>query len=123
MRCIDGCGYQQKPDNLDTLVRHIEECLAEGACQRLKGDPFVIWKDGGFVVVERVTKKDRVFPITLIKKIAIKLTDDLIKTGADVYGATARGANASRASLEVNRRPISGNKKAEAIRAKLRGDI
>lgn len=123
MKCIDGCGYHQKPDNLDTLVKHIEECLVEGACQRLKKDPLVIWKDGGFAVVEKATKKDRVFPINLVKKEAIKLTEDMIKTVADVNGAKARGANASMAAPETNRRPQAGNKKAQVIKAKLGEDF
>lgn len=123
MRCIDGCGYHQKPDNLDTLVRHIEECLAEGACQRLKKDPLVIWKDGGFAVVEKATKKDRIFPITLIKKEAIELTDAMIKTLAEASGAQARGINASMLAPEVTNRPSAANKRATRIKAQLDEDI
>ena len=122
MRCIDGCGYQQKPDNLDTLARHIEECLVEGACQRLKKDPFVVWKDGGFAVVEKVTKKDRIFPITLIKKEAIELTEDMIKTIAEVSGPQARGVNASMLAPEVGSR-ASTSKRSTRIKAQLDGDI
>jgi ferredoxin len=118
MRCIDECGYHQKPDNLDTLVRHIEECLAKGACQRLAKDPFVIWKDGGFAVVEKVTKKDRIFPITLIKKEAIELTEDMIKTIAEVKAAQAKGANASMLAPEVGSR-ASTNRKSKKIKAQL----
>jgi hypothetical protein len=122
MKCIEGCGYEQKPDNLDTLARHVEECLAEGVCQRLTSDPFVIWKDGGFAVVEKVTKKDRVFPITLIKKEPVELTDDMIKTIAEVSGAQARGVNASMLAPEVGSR-ISTNKRSTRIKAQLDGDI
>jgi hypothetical protein len=93
MKCIDGCGYNQKPDNLDTLARHIEECLVDGVCQKLKKDPYVVWKDGEFSVVEKVTKKDKIFPITLIKKEAIELTEDMIKTPADIAEVRARRVN------------------------------
>jgi hypothetical protein len=123
MRCIDGCGYQQKPDNLDTLVRHIEECLVEGACQRLKKDPFVIWKDGGFAVVEKVTKKDRIFPITLIKKEPIELTEDMIKTLAEVSRAEARGVNASMLAPEVSNRPSVSSKRTTRIKAQFDEEI
>jgi hypothetical protein len=122
MRCIDECGYKQKPDNLEILTRHIEECLAYGACQRLTKDPFVIWKDGEFAVVKKVTKKDKIFPITLIKKEAVELTEDMIKTIAEVSGAQARGVNASMLAPEVGSR-ISINKRSTRIKAQLDGDI
>jgi hypothetical protein len=112
MRCIDGCGYHQKPDNLDALVRHLEDCLARGACQRLKKDPFVVWKDGGFAVVEKVTKKDRVFPITLIKKEAIELTKDMIKTSVEASSAQKKGVNASVLALRVPKKSPIADKKA-----------
>ena len=123
MKCLDECGYQQKPDNLDTLVRHIEECLAEGACQRLKKDPFVIWSDGEFAVVEKVTKKDRVFPITLIKKEPIELTEDMVKTVAEVTGAQARGVNASMLAPEVAPRGSKPSKSGTRIKAEFDTDI
>lgn len=109
MKCIDGCGYQQKPDNLNSLVRHIEECLTEGVCQRLKKDPFVIWKDGEFSVVEKVTKKDRVFSINLIKKETINLTENMIKMSSEIAEVRARPVNTS----AITTKKVNQNQKTE----------
>ena len=87
MRCIEACGYNTKPDNLNLLKAHLEECLAKGACKTLKKNPSVVWKDGEFVVVEKTTKKDRVFPIELAKRESVELTPELIKTGREVARA------------------------------------
>jgi len=83
MKCIEDCGYRAKPDNLDILKSHLEECLRSGASRGLKKDPVIIWKDGEFTVAEKATKKDRVFDVQLTKKEPVKLTEDLIKKPSD----------------------------------------
>jgi hypothetical protein len=92
MRCIDECGYQHKPDNLTVLTRHVEECLAEGACGKLGIEPVVIWKDGQFNVVAAPTDKrkkikDTSFEITLIKKEPVEVTEDMKKSLREVNEA------------------------------------
>lgn len=67
MKCVIECGYQQKPDNLEVLSKHLEQCLISGACSTLEKGPYVIWKDGEFSVVSKVTKKDRIFPTPFSK--------------------------------------------------------
>lgn len=79
MKCLEDCGYNAKPDNLDILKAHVEICIKSGACRRLKNEPVVIWKDGGFSVVEKAKKNDRVFDVKFIKKVPIELTEELIK--------------------------------------------
>ena len=79
MKCIPSCGYSEKPDNLTKLTRHLEDCLDHGACSKLKKDPFIVWKDGEFTVSPKVTKKDRVFEVSLKKKETLKLKETQIK--------------------------------------------
>lgn len=67
MKCLNECGYQQKPDNLTVLTKHLEQCLSSGACKGLENGPFVIWKDDEFSVVDKVTKKDKIFPTPFSK--------------------------------------------------------
>jgi len=83
MKCTEDCGYKAKPDNLDVIKAHVEECMRSGALRRLKKDPVILWKDGEFTVAEKALKKDRVFDVTFIKKEKMTLTEDLIKTPAD----------------------------------------
>lgn len=103
MKCIPDCGFQSKPDNLKVLTRHIEDCLSTGACRRLKKDPFVVWRDGEFTVIEKKPlKKDRVFPVELIHKKPIELTEDKIKTAAEVAQAHIKGVNATMLAPAIN---------------------
>jgi hypothetical protein len=118
MRCIDDCGYKQKPDNLEILTRHIEECLAYGACQRLTKDPSVVWRDGEFAVVEEPSKSDTSFPITLIKKEAVELTEDMIKTLEELNRAKARGLDTSMVTTTNGKKPTTN-----VIKANLEGGI
>jgi hypothetical protein len=67
MKCLIECGYEQKPDNLEVLTKHLEQCSTNGACSALDKGPYVIWKDGGFSVVSKVTKKDTIFPTPFSK--------------------------------------------------------
>jgi hypothetical protein len=113
MRCIDECGYKQKPDNLEILTRHIEECLAYGACQRLTKDPSVVWRDGEFAVVEEPNKSDTYFPITLIKKEPVELTEDMIKTLEELNRAQARGLDTSRVVRRKGQEPSTNVIKAD----------
>ena len=83
MKCLEDCGYNVKPDNLDVLKAHVEACMKSGACRRLEGEPVIIWKDGGFGVVEKAGKNDRVFDVKFVKKIPIELTEDMIKSPSD----------------------------------------
>lgn len=83
MKCIPSCGYSEKPDNLNRLVRHLEDCLSTGASKRLKKDPYIIWKDGEFTVSEKKTKKDRVFDVQLKRKVALELKETQIKRVTD----------------------------------------
>jgi hypothetical protein len=67
MKCLIECGYEQKPDNLEVLTKHLQQCVTSGACSSLETAPYVIWKNGEFSVVTKVTKKDTIFP-TLFSK-------------------------------------------------------
>ena len=83
MKCIPECGFNEKPDNITKLTRHLEECLDSGPCSKLKKEPFVIWKDGEFTVSQKKTKKDMSFEIDLVRKEKIQLKPTQIKTGSD----------------------------------------
>jgi hypothetical protein len=106
MKCLPECGFAQKPDNLPRLTRHLEECLFDGACSSLKTDPFIIWKDGEFTVSKKKTKKDRVFEVTLVRKVAIALTESQIKTPADYINRVDVNQGPARAILETSGKKI-----------------
>ena len=60
MKCLPECGYQESPDNLLTLTRHVQSCsVAKPASEKS-----VIWVDGEFHVVSEVTEEDTVMPIS-----------------------------------------------------------
>ena len=113
MKCLEDCGYRAKPDNLDILKAHLEECLRSGASRRLKKDPLIIWKDGEFTVAEKATKKDRVFDVQLIKKEPIKLTEDMIKTPSDYITEPTDVNQESLSSAKKTRKPAT--KKAKPL--------
>ena len=48
MKCF--CGYQQKPDNLETLRKHVAYCQSAGALKNVQ-DVSIVWEHGEFVVV------------------------------------------------------------------------
>ena len=124
MKCISSCGYKVKPDNLNVLTRHLEECLAEGACRSLSEDPKVIWKDNEFTVVTKVGKKDTVFPISLVKKVAIELTEKQIKTAGEVALPALRGVNATMGPVDTLPDSAGAKKRAaKKIKAKLDDDL
>lgn len=59
MKCLPECGYQESPDNLLTLTRHVQSCsVAHPASEKS-----VIWADGQFNVVSEVTEDDTVIPV------------------------------------------------------------
>ena len=99
MKCIESCGYQTKPDNINTLKAHLEDCLANGACKGLKKEPTIVWRDGEFAVVEKVGKKEQVFAVSLIKKKPVELTPDKIKTAREVAKAKMKGPNVTMGSI------------------------
>lgn len=68
MKCLPECGYNEKPDNLQRLERHLQECLSDGAFSKLDVKPTVIWKDGEFTVVTKFGKKDQVFEVNPVAR-------------------------------------------------------
>jgi hypothetical protein len=82
MKCLDSCGYNQKPDNILVLKQHLIDCATTGAISHLKDKPSIIWKDGEFVVTTKTAKKDRVFDIDFQSREVVELDDRLIKTPA-----------------------------------------
>lgn len=124
MKCIPSCGYNLKPDNINTLTRHIEECMSEGACRKLPDTPKVIWKDGEFTVVSKVGKKDTVFEINLIEKKAIELTPRQIKTAAEVVAQSTGGVNATMGPLSsLEEKEGTKPKRVKKIKAELKDDF
>lgn len=47
MKCVETCGFDQKPDSLELLVRHVESCSNAAPVS----DKMVVWRGGEFVVV------------------------------------------------------------------------
>jgi hypothetical protein len=99
MKCLDECGFHERPDNIPRLQRHLEECRATGASSRLSTEPTIIWKDGEFTVVAEATKKDNVFDIPIPKREAVELDESKIKTAADVARALISSPNITRGSI------------------------
>jgi hypothetical protein len=79
MKCLDSCGFNQKPDNIVVLKQHLIDCSTTGAISHLPEKPQITWKDGEFVVVQKTTKKDRVFDIEFQSREVVELTDRMVK--------------------------------------------
>ena len=101
MKCIEDCGYQQRPDNIDVLKAHLEDCLANGACRRYEQEPKIVWRDGQFAVAFDAKKDERVFAVNLVRKKPMTLGPEKIKTGHEV-------AKAKRGKPRATRGGISG---------------
>mgnify|MGYP000426721070 CR=1 FL=1 len=100
MKCIEACGYRAKPDNLNVLKSHIEECMAEGACRSLKKEPVIVWRDSEFTAAEKPkSKKEKVFPVTYVKKEALDLTPEMIKPVSEVVKAKAKKPTVTRGTI------------------------
>lgn len=65
MKCIDDCGWQALPNNLQAIERHLNECIVSGAWSKLKSDPIVVWREGHFVATTKSSKKEATFPISV----------------------------------------------------------
>jgi len=60
MKCLPECGYQESPDNLLTLTRHVQSCaVAQPASAKS-----VVWANGEFNVVSEVSEDDTVIDVT-----------------------------------------------------------
>ena len=99
MICIDGCGFQAKPENLDVIKSHVEECLSEGACRTLKNDPVIVWRNGQLTVAEKAKKNETTFPVVYNKKTALKLDKRLVKTAGEVAKAKAKAPNITQGTI------------------------
>lgn len=53
------------PNNLLAIKRHLETCNKYGSWSKRGSDPIVVWRDGGFVAVERAEDGERTFDINL----------------------------------------------------------
>jgi len=124
MKCISSCGYSHKPDNLTLLVRHIEDCMANGYCKALTEDPQVIWQDGEFTVVPHLSASingvnPTVFEINLIKKVPVKLTATNTKTAGEAASGRIEGISASMSVAEKSRPQAQQAPTGKTIRANL----
>lgn len=66
MKCLDTCGWQEMPNNMVHLKRHLEACNINGAWSREKINPIVVWRDGGFAAVLKPKKNERIFETGII---------------------------------------------------------
>jgi hypothetical protein len=62
MKCL--CGYNQKPENIKILERHINDCRSTGYLKDSEARHHIVWKDGEFTITEEVTKEDLHFETT-----------------------------------------------------------
>jgi hypothetical protein len=49
MKCL--CGFNQKPENIVALKRHVEDCMTTGMLQDTTTNPIVVWRNRQFMVV------------------------------------------------------------------------
>lgn len=62
MKCLPECGFQELPNNMTGLVRHMQQCDLDGPLKNIE-TPTVVWRDGEFVVVAAAKKKETVFDV------------------------------------------------------------
>lgn len=60
MRCLTDCGYQESPESLPILTRHVESCSVAHPAS----DKKVVWRNGQFEVTTTVTEEDTVIEHT-----------------------------------------------------------
>ena len=63
MRC-SFCNYDHKPENPFILKAHAEQEIMEGKTRGII--PVVVWKDGGFLLVEAAEEGERTFDIGIV---------------------------------------------------------
>ena len=77
MKCL--CGFNQKPENINTLRSHLDHCQSKGKIPKTKKGYFIVWRDGEFTVVDKTKKNENVFddkkpqgkPIGVTKKVGL----------------------------------------------------
>ena len=62
MKCLPECGFQQMPNSIPGLVRHMQECDLDGPLRNVES-PVVVWRDGEFCVVASAKKKETTFNV------------------------------------------------------------
>jgi hypothetical protein len=50
MKCIPACGFNQKPENLNTLKEHARLCSMHGALKDYQEAYGIIWKNNELLV-------------------------------------------------------------------------
>lgn len=103
MKCIPECGYNHKPDNIQLLRRHLEDCLTDGATSRIGKEVFIVWKDGEFTVVTKKAKKDIEFPVEVKAREAFEIENRFEQVMEPSHG---RQASVSRGTISS----LSGKK-------------
>lgn len=62
MKCL--CGLNQKPENIKTLEKHINDCTSTGFLKNSKKMYHIVWKDQEFQVKEEVEQGELKFEST-----------------------------------------------------------
>lgn len=90
MKCIPDCGYDQGPNNGPTLANHMRDCDLNGPLNRVAA-PVVVWRDGGFAVVEKADEDEKVYDIGFERfshKIELPILDVDLVDGINVEPVT-----------------------------------
>ena len=58
MKCVSTCTFNEKPESIPALVRHVENCEAAAPAN----EKMVAWRNGEFVVVSELTEGDQHIP-------------------------------------------------------------
>lgn len=56
MKCL--CDFNQKPENIVALRRHVEDCMTTGILQQVTPDPMVVWRNRQFMVVTELQENE-----------------------------------------------------------------
>lgn len=63
MKCLPQCGWQEMPNNLVHLKRHLQACVQNGPWSEKESDPVVVWRDGAFETVIEAEEGERTFSV------------------------------------------------------------
>ena len=66
MKCLSTCGWQEMPNNLVHMKRHLEACVANGKWSEAPTSPIVVWRDGQFTAVLEADEGERQFDVGII---------------------------------------------------------
>ena len=83
MKCL--CGFNQRPDSVVVLKKHIEDCMLTGILADMTPDPVVVWRNRELTVTKSPDEDEATMDFGIVRPDASRLK--LEKKVADAQAA------------------------------------